>query len=448
MPPKKPKLNISILGENSASLCLEDMDINFMLRDYNPETIMDDFPALPDAIICMDPLGLMGEMEIAQALRMNFSEAVIIFASSNRANFNKRLLVKNGFTDAFLLPWEKSELKLILKNIALTLQFPELKDYTAIKVVDIQPGSVLNFSTKILLPINNLLVDFSQEDTPVSEEKLKKLEESKLNTLLIHKDDEEKFRSYTAKTLKTISQNKTMSETERKDKLRTCVRDLIADLFVDDASTNTFGKSHGLLDEIKKIIKLIIVDNDKQLEAKLNLLINEQHGYHQHHTNVSAFAGFFAYSLGLENPEHIALAGLVHDIGKTSLPAEFMDSEEEDLQGDSLEAFKKHPEFTLEVLRMKRMVIPDAASKAILQHHEKVNGKGYPKGYVMGRIAPEARVLAIADRFDHLTSFHKGRKPISAKSAFELMIDENSKEPENMSLDLDMLKSLKTNLIK
>lgn len=410
---------------------------------YDIEQMLEPSDIVPDVILCYPPAEDLNlpALEIAQTLRSIYMETPLFFISLDKKTFDKKRLIKNGFTQAFLLPWEKADLLRSMGDEQICSMLPELRDYKAIKVADIKPGIVLDFSMKVYLPRSNKLLPFSHEGDPISDEKFQKLSESNMNTLFVKKDEVEKFRKYTAKLFKDL-----MSETDKQDKLEVCVRDLISDMFIEDVKENTFGASQALLNEVKEIISILIEDAHKEIAVKVDALINQEQNFYLHLSNVSTYGGLFAMVLGLPNPQDVALAGLLHDIGKINLPPEFADLPENDLSQTAKEAFKKHPEFTIDILKLRRIALPQPAMNAILHHHEAVNGTGYPRGLEGPRISKEGKVLAIANEFDNLTSIQPGKLSLSPRAALELMLDSNIHT--SMKLDLDMLKKLKSVFLK
>lgn len=410
---------------------------------YDSDKIMEAMDPPPSIIMCY-PGGLnMSTLELAQTLRMNYPELPIFFIASDKKDFDKKRLIKNGFTQAYLLPWEKSDLLRSLHEESVYSVLPELRNYQVIKVVDLTPGTILDFDLKVFLPRNNKLLPFSSEGDPVNEEKFAKLMENQLNTLFIHKDEIEKFRKYTADTFRKLLRPNKMSETEKQEKLEKCVRDLISDMFIEDTKENTFGNSQGLLKEVKEIIKVLISDDDKDIQKKINQMVNQEENFYLHLSNVSAYAGLFAIILGFEKPEEMALAGLLHDIGKINLPVDIADMPVDQMGPHALEAYKKHPVYSIDVAKLKRIVLPEGVIKAIMQHHEAINGTGYPHGLQGQRISKEGKLLAIANNFDHRTSMKPGQKAVSPRQAIIDMFQENSIDPGRMVLDPDMLRKLR-----
>lgn len=439
---------ITIYGSNQSEIHPDIKRIaeSIDYQTYDIEQMLEPLPKTPDVILCYPPNDEISSLELAQTLRSVYPETPLFFIAQDKKTFDKKRLIKNGFTQAFLLPWEKSDLLRAMNNEAICSMLPELRDYKAIKVADLQPGVVLDFALKVYLPRSNKLLHFSHEGDPISDEKFEKLKESNLNTLFVKKDEVEKFRDYTAKVLKDLMKPGALSETDKQDKLETCVRDLISDMFIEDNKENTFSASQSLLSEVKEIIGILVEDSNKDISSKVNNLINQEQNFYLHLSNVSTYAGLFAMVLGLPNAPEVALAGLLHDIGKINLPPEIADIPEEELNPTAKEAFKKHPEFSIDIIKLRRIMLPDGAIKAILQHHEAVNGTGYPKGISGPKISKEARVLAIANAFDNLTSIHPGKYALTPRQALLHLLDENM--TKSMQLDLDMLKKLKDLFVK
>lgn len=440
---------IAVYGAGPAQLSddVKSLGSGIMYYEYDAEKMMDALEPTPNLILCY-PSAEMPALEIAQTIRMNYPEMAVFFIASDKKDFDKKKLIKNGFTDAYLLPWEKADFLRSLKEEAVFSLQPELRDYKPIKVVDLHQGSVLDFGVRIFLPRNNKLLPFASAGDPISEEKYNKLNESNMNTLYVHKDDVQKFQQYTANVLKNTMKSGTMSETEKQEKLERSVRELISDMFIEDSRENTFGKSQSLLKEVKEIINILLNDEHSDTLKKINMIVNQEENFYLHLSNVSTYAGLFAIIIGMEKPDELALAGLLHDIGKINLPPEIVDLDKSQMGKDALEAYKNHPKYSLDVAKLKRIVLPDRVSKAILHHHEAMNGTGYPSGLEAQRISKEGRLLAIANEFDHMTSLKPDQKSLTPREALIKLHEVNAADPGRMILDIEMLKKLKEFFIK
>ncbi len=110
----------------------------------------------------------------------------------------------------------------------------------------------------------------------------------------------------------------------------------------------------------------------------------------------------------------LARAGLLHDIGKLAIPEQIL-GKHSPLDESEWTLVKSHPEIGLSILgdsRSRRELL------AVLYHHERLDGSGYPYGLSAEAIPIEARIVAAADTYDALTSdrpYRKARAPLDAR---------------------------------
>ncbi|WFP51557.1 response regulator [Methylomonas sp. EFPC3] len=128
---------------------------------------------------------------------------------------------------------------------------------------------------------------------------------------------------------------------------------------------------------------------------------------HQRRTAHLASAIAQQMRLGPDLIEGLSLAGVVHDIGKIKVPAEILCKPG---KLDELEygLIKLHPQTGYEIL--KSIDFPWPIAQTVLQHHERLDGSGYPQGKVGADILPEAKILAIADVVEAMIS-HRPYRP-------------------------------------
>ncbi|BES64249.1 hypothetical protein SANA_06880 [Gottschalkiaceae bacterium SANA] len=155
-----------------------------------------------------------------------------------------------------------------------------------------------------------------------------------------------------------------------------------------------------------------------------------------HSERVAIQARQLAVMVGYEHPNDIEIAGLLHDVGKISIPTQILNKPGR-LTEEEYEIIKTHPErgyellFQSEVFRVVRGAVRD--------HHERFDGKGYPRGLKGDEIAMEARIVSICDVYDALTSDRPYRKAMSHKEAIEVINKERGKAFSQDLVDLFLL---------
>ena len=122
-----------------------------------------------------------------------------------------------------------------------------------------------------------------------------------------------------------------------------------------------------------------------------------------HSERVALLAEEMAHALGLGDDvaERYRIAGVIHDIGKIGVPEAVL-CKAGKLTDEEFAHIRKHPQIGFDILKD----IPglDDVRPGVLQHHERFDGRGYPNGVKGGEIAQLARVLALADTFDAMSS--------------------------------------------
>jgi HD-GYP domain-containing protein (c-di-GMP phosphodiesterase class II) len=112
-------------------------------------------------------------------------------------------------------------------------------------------------------------------------------------------------------------------------------------------------------------------------------------------------------------------AGLLHDIGKIAISEEILNKPGK-LAPNEWEEIKRHPDIGYRILGSSYDMLELA--ECILAHHERWDGLGYPKGLKGLEIPAEARMIAIADAYDAMTSERPYRKPLSKQDALSEII--------------------------
>ena len=122
-----------------------------------------------------------------------------------------------------------------------------------------------------------------------------------------------------------------------------------------------------------------------------------------HQRRVSQIACSIGREMGLseERLQNLRMAGTLHDLGKFSIPSDIL-SKPGKLTSQEFALIKTHPQVAYNIL--EPVSLPGNTSQIILQHHERLNGSGYPQGLKGEEILLEARILGVADVMEAMCS--------------------------------------------
>lgn len=159
-----------------------------------------------------------------------------------------------------------------------------------------------------------------------------------------------------------------------------------------------------------------------------------------HGRRVTELACAIAERMGLSEDriEGLRMAGLIHDIGKVGIPAEVL-SKPGQLNELEWGMIKAHPQVGYDVL--KTIEFPWPVAQIVLQHHERIDGSGYPTGLSGDDILLEARILAVADVVEAMVSNRPHRPPHGLDKALE-EVSQNKGilyDPEAMDVCLKLI---------
>jgi len=160
-----------------------------------------------------------------------------------------------------------------------------------------------------------------------------------------------------------------------------------------------------------------------------------------HQKNVSQIATFIAQEMKLpkDKIEGIRIASLVHDIGKISIPAEILNKPTK-LSEIEFSLIKDHSQVGYDVL--KSIEFPWPIVQIVLQHHERLDGSGYPNNLIGDKIILEARILGVADVVEAMSSHRPYRPALGIDAALEEITQKKGilYDPEVVSVCLKLFK--------
>lgn len=143
----------------------------------------------------------------------------------------------------------------------------------------------------------------------------------------------------------------------------------------------------------------------------------------EHSMNVALISATIGKWLNLSEGEihNLLLAGVLHDIGKIAIPTELLNKSGR-LTDEEFAIIKSHPKQSYELIR--NIPLDIKIKEACLLHHERCDGSGYPFGVSGNKISSYAKVLAIADVYDAMTSPRSYRQALSPFKAIQIFEQE------------------------
>ncbi|MBR4343781.1 MAG: HD-GYP domain-containing protein [Lachnospiraceae bacterium] len=179
-----------------------------------------------------------------------------------------------------------------------------------------------------------------------------------------------------------------------------------------------------LLGEIEEIIEQ--TGSNSRIFNMLHCIRDYDEMTYVHSVNVSLICNCFAKWLEMNEEETrlITLGGLLHDIGKISIPRDIL-LKPDTLTAEEYEIVKTHTIKGYEILKEKK--IDDKIKMISLQHHERADRTGYPYGKSGDEIEPYAMIVAIADVYDAMTSDRVYRPKICPFDVVKALEDGNQK---------------------
>lgn len=221
------------------------------------------------------------------------------------------------------------------------------------------------------------------------------------------------------KTLETIEKLKV--DDPAKVKLTESVKKRVAEgisyLFNNTKSEDFVDATNSIAGDLMKAI----TDNDSIAVDVSALKVSDEYTF-KHSVDVATMAMIIGKQHGLPEKDvyELGIAGLLHDIGKTKIPNEVLNKAGK-LTDEEFSLMKQHALFGYKILKDKG-AISDGVLMGVLQHHEKLNGRGYPLGVPEEKINDYAKIISTADIYDALVTERPYKKAFSPRDAVEMIM--------------------------
>lgn len=173
-----------------------------------------------------------------------------------------------------------------------------------------------------------------------------------------------------------------------------------------------------------------VIDSNNAIVIDVSELRASDEYTFKHSVDVATISMILAKRSGFSSGDirEIGMSGLLHDVGKTKVPLEILNKPGK-LNDDEFYIMKQHSVYGYRIIK-EHGTYSDAICLGVLQHHEKMNGKGYPIGIAEDKIHPFAKLMGVADVYDALVTDRPYKKAFTQREAVEMVM--------SMAGELDM----------
>src|SRR3989337_398759 len=231
----------------------------------------------------------------------------------------------------------------------------------------------------------------------VKSDKIEELHEHQIKKLFIRKEDKKIYLKYVESSLKHIINDDRVNIKEKAQIVYDVAKNIIVDLFEDPRSSEQVKRSK---DWVSNTIDFIIRSQGSVLFLSMMSMLSHDYYTYTHSVNVSVLGLLFAKYLGFDGSEMQSLGTglLLHDVGKTQVDSAIVNKTDR-LNDEEFVKIKMHVELGADILKQTGG-IEKASFFAIMQHHEKFNGGGYPNKLKGDEIHRYGRIACIIDVYD------------------------------------------------
>jgi putative nucleotidyltransferase with HDIG domain len=285
------------------------------------------------------------------------------------------------------------------------------------------PISIKTLSRSLAVGINIYIclpsgspVLFSAADDVAAPGSLERTIEAGIATLYIAPYDREHYQQYLRENWRALAAHDCDSTVARIAVISEVIRDVLSDQFANGTTESIVDNCQSLGTNIASVL-----GNDSVIVGELGRVLHHDYGTFTHSANVAAYAVLLGRALGFCEPElaQLATGALLHDIGKLDVDSRILNKPGR-LDEFELREMRRHPTNGLERVA-GREDLQAGQCMMIYQHHERCDGSGYPVGCDQAEIHPWARLCAIVDVFEALTSLRPYRAKLTHEAALTIL---------------------------
>ncbi len=233
--------------------------------------------------------------------------------------------------------------------------------------------------------------------------------------------DQARFRQQTEDTLLLTVDDPSLSISVKSEIVYETSVELVNELL----SEPDFASKSTRLEKVSRAVTTLVLNDPS---AFSHLFAASHHDFYTatHMVNVATWMVPLAYAMGYHNTEdlnHICEAGLLHDVGKVYIPAEVLNKKGK-LTNEEWDLIRQHPEMGCKHLEKFDRIDPLVLT-VTRQHHERIDGSGYPHKIKGEQMHPVSKICAVVDSFDAMTAFRPFKdRTMTVAQALSIIMEE------------------------
>lgn len=276
--------------------------------------------------------------------------------------------------------------------------------------------TITGFSLYLRSARSGQMVLYRAGDLPFTEFHRDRLRGNGVEEAFIAAADRKPYLRYLEEHLNEVLHSEALPPAQRAKLLYSCASLMIEDLLADPSLGVDVSRAHAFVDSTVDYLF-------RRAEHFTDLLeiMSFDYSTYTHSVNVCIFGVALGRRLGYGQSDLNRLGAglLLHDAGKATIDPAIL-AKRGELSPEEWEIIKTHPARGVELLTRSEGVEPDSL-QVVRQHHEKCSGKGYPDGLCEGQIHSFAKIGAVADVFDALTTERPYKRAVASFPAIRIM---------------------------
>lgn len=204
-------------------------------------------------------------------------------------------------------------------------------------------------------------------------------------------------------------------------KIKSNVVNVLSKSFINLEYKDTKPKLDPTVNTIIDIVEYLLEHKDISAVHLSEIKTYDNYTY-VHSLNTCVISLFFGVKMSMPKTKlmDLGMGAILHDVGKTKIPKSILNKPSK-LTDEEFEIMKQHSELGYELIHEFKY-LSERSKRLVLEHHERIDGSGYPKGMTGDRISEFGKIIAISDVYDAIVSDRVYRKGISGNEAYEFIL--------------------------